>query len=343
MSYSWGDDSGSKHTSTPSDLGYDYKSARKAYDDTLDLSKGGSKKSGSMKSSLASGGTRLHDYKSRLGKTDAPVGKDIVTTSTHPIGVTIDVTGSMSHWPGIFFEKLPLLGKEVEHYAPDYAISFSVFGDCYCDSYPLQVRDFDVGAKLDEHIAALYPEGNGGDDPESPDLAAYYYLNHCKMDKAVKPFFFIITDTISHNTLTARAIEKYTGDKIQGDSMDSRSLLKKLSDKFSVYVLLKGKGAKKYWGDIFGDQRVKEIEEPRDVVELMIACIASEMGEIKDFEMRSSKRHADKPDRVSRVMKSVKADVAGATDATDAAEGKASKSGDSKKTKSTTMKSKKLV
>lgn len=335
MSYSWGDDSGSKHISSPED-GYDYKSARKAYDDGsigARLRSG----SGSMKSSLASAESRLHDYRSRVGKTEAPVGKDISTTSTHPIAVTIDVTGSMSTWPGIFFEKLPLLGKEVEHYAPDYAISFCVWGDAYCDSYPLQVRDFDVGAKLDDHIAALYPEGNGGDAEEDPELAAYYYLNHCKIDKAVKPFYFIITDVSAHDTLSASAIKKYTGDTAQASGLDSKSIFKKLAEKFTVFVLLKDRGARGYWADIFGEQRVKEVEEPRDIVELIIACIADEMGEIKDFEMRSSKRHADKPDRVERVMKSVKADAPEVKDDL----GKAAKSGDSKKSKS--MKSKKLV
>jgi len=328
MSYSWGDDGAGR--SVARDDGYDYKSARKAYDDVP------MRASGSMRSSLG-GESRLHDYRSRVGKTEAPVGKELATTSTHPIAVTIDVTGSMASWPSIFFEKLPLLGKEVEHYAPDYAISFSVFGDCYADRYPLQVRDFDVGEKLDEHIACLYPEGGGGDDPEDPSIVAYYYLNHCKMDKAVKPLFFIITDTTSHNTLRSDDIEKYTGDKSQSKDLDSKSLLQKLGEKFSVYVLLKGNRARGYWQDIVGEQRVKEIEEPRDIVELVIACIASEMGEIKDYEMRSSKRHADKPERVERVMKSVKAD---SPEIAAEEAGKASKAG-SKKSKS--MKSKKLV
>lgn len=338
MSYSWGDDSGSSKSISASD-GYDYKSARDAYKGS---SMAGSKpsSSASMRSTMGSDSiSRAHDYKSRIGKTEAPVGVDISTTSTHPIGVTIDVTGSMSTWPGIFFEKLPLLGKEVEHYAPDYAISFSVFGDARADSYPLQVRDFDSGKALDKHIAALYPEGNGGDAPEDPQLAAYYYLEHCKIDKAVKPFFFIITDVDAHDSISASSIKEYTGDTIQGDSLSTKALLKKLGEKFSVYVLLKGRGSRSYWTDIYDTQRVKEVEEPRDIVELIIACIASEMGEIKDFEMRSSKRHADKPDRVSRVMKSVKAD-----EKDDASvDGKATKTGSKSKSKTTTVKSKKLV
>ena len=326
MSYSWGDDS-DKSVRSSDEGGYDYRSARAAYKEEP------TPRASSTRSSTAS--SRKSAYKSRIGKTAAPVGKELQSKSTHPIVVATDVTGSMSEWPGIIFEKLPLLGKEVARYAPKHEISFAAFGDAYCDGYPLQVRDFASGETLDEHISALYPEGQGGDDPESHDLVAYYYLNHCKIDEAVKPIFILITDVRSHTTLKASVIKKYVGDDAQS-SLDSIAILKKLAEKFSVYVFLRGMGDRKFWEDIYGVQRVKPIEEPRDVVELIIGTIAGELGELKDFEMRSSKRHADKPDRVERVMKSVKS---GATEPTAGSDGKAKtteKSGES-------MKSKKLV
>jgi len=248
----------------------------------------------------------------------------------------------MASWPSIIFEKLPLLGKEVERYAPNYAISFTAFGDCYCDRYPLQVRDFDTGDKLDEHIKALYPEGGGGDDAESHYLAAYYYIHHCKMEKAVKPIFFFITDTYSHDCLRSEAIKEYTGDDSQGKSISAESIYKTLSEKFNVYVILRGDHAKAFWSKIFGEQKVITIEEPRDIVEVLIGMIASEVGELKDFEMRSSKRHEDRPDRVDRVMRSIKMDGASVSiDDIDA--GKAGKAGSTKSKKDKSMKSKKLV
>jgi len=326
--YSWGEDARVPDRST---AGYDYKSARDAYKESaaplID------------RTSTGAGSSRSKSYKSKIGKTLPPIGKELVTESTHPIVIATDVTGSMSSWPSIIFEKLPLLGKEVERYAPNYAISFTAFGDCYADSHPLQVRDFDVGDKLDEHVNCLYPEGGGGDDPESHDLAAYYYVHHCKIEKAVKPIFFMITDTYSHDCLRSDAIKRYTGDDTQGKSIDSMDIFKKLSEKFNVYVILKGDRAKDFWSKIFGEQKVISIEEPRDIVEIIIGMIASEVGELKDFEMRSSKRHADKPDRVERVMKSVKID--GASVSIDDVEGGKAKS--SKSHKSESMKSKKLV
>ena len=326
--YGWGDDSDSESKVKSSKAEYDYKSARAAYGSGISSTPMGSRST----RSVSAPSTHV------TCKTEPPVGKDIQTDSTHPIVVATDVTGSMSMWPGLIFEKLPLLGKEVERYAPEYAISFCAFGDAYCDANPLQVRDFDHGEPLDIHVAELYPEGGGGDAPESHDLVAYYYLNHCKIDKAVKPIFFFITDTSSHNELRSSAISKYVGDKDQSKVMDSVNLFKKLAEKFSVYVLLKDfTYAKGYWTPIFGEQKVKPIEAPRDIVELLIAIVAGEMGELKDFEMRSSRRHSDKLDRVDRVMKSVRT---GLSEKDPAEAGKASVS---RKSTASTMKSKKLV
>ena len=243
----------------------------------------------------------------------------------------------MSSWPGILFEKLPLLGKEVQRYAKGYKISFAAFGDVYCDSYPVQIRDFSSGKKLDEHVAALYPEGGGGDPAESHDIMAYYYLNHCNIDKAVKPIFIFITDVYSHETLSSSAVERYIGDTAQSD-LNSTELLKRLGEKFSVYVFLKEANSHitKFWEKIYGTQKVKSIEDPRDVVELLIGVIAGELGELKDFEMRSSRRHSDKPDRTERVMKSLKSGVEDEESKSDGKSKLSEKTGKS-------MKSKKLV
>jgi len=289
--YSWGRDD----RDSDDGVGHDYKSARKEYEapkraevvlvehDDEERSRGRSR----------------HEIKS-------PVGKTISTESTHPIVVALDGTGSMSTWPSIIKEKMPLLGKEVERYIDDYAISFCVFGDVVVDDYALQFEEFGKGEELDKYIDNLYPEGDGGDSPEDHSIVAYAYLDHCKIDKAVKPLLFLITDTNCHRTLSKSAIKKYTGDIVQ-DEQDSETLLRALGEKFIVYVILKDetRSIVNYWTEIYGEQRIKPIEEPRDIVELIIGVVANEMGEFDDFKMRSKSRHADMPDRVDRVTKSV--------------------------------------
>ena len=146
--------------------------------------------------------------------------------------------------------------------------------------------------------------------------------------------------------MSGSAIKKYTGDADQG-VLDSAELIRRLAEKFSVYVILRGytKGGSiaKQWADVLGEQRVLPFENPRDVVEVLIGIVAGELGEFEDFEMRSSKRHSDRPDRVSRVSKSLRSVKEMAAEAAKGSgEGK-SVSLDEKSGGSKTLKSKKLA
>jgi hypothetical protein len=309
MLYGWdGERSGGSGLSRASESDdSSFKSAREAYREDPKPSKESprSKPDDSEKSARSKGESRKSEYKSRVGTTPPPIGKNISTESTHPFVGIVDVTGSMSEWPKIIFEKLPLLGEEIKRYTPDYAISFCACGDARCDNFPLQVRDFGKDSELDEHVLYLYPEGKGGDAPESYGLPAYYYIYHCQMPKAVKPILVFILDDAPHRYVTKIEIKKYTGDDVQEDLLTS-DLFKMLMEKFIVYVVLKGCGEKSYWDSLLGKQRVVVMSEPRDVVEILIGIYAGEMGEFGDFEMRSSARHADKPERISRVKSSLR-------------------------------------
>ena len=309
MAYSWDRDDTPPAASGRSKGGYDYASARKAYDSTPPKGAGGASASTpSYGSSRASAHMGSSYRGASRGATPPPKGKKLTTDSTHPLVVCMDITGSMTDKPQIILEKLPLLGKELERYAPDYAISFSCFGDAYCDSEPIQVREFDKGEALDGHLDKFYLEAGGGDNPETPDLLAYYYTHHCEMPKAVKPIFIFITDAPAHADLPASAIRKYIGDDVNED-LDSAEVLKKLGEKFSVYVIDCQCGYEEYWKEIYGEQKVKVMANPRDIIEFILGIVAGELGKAKDFVMRSSKRHADMPDRVERVMSSLKLDA----------------------------------
>ena len=304
MSYSWGSDTGGS-SDLKSSLGYDYASARAEY------SHSASRRSTSPShlrrhesDSYGYGGAKVYGS---LGSTPAPIGKDTDTKSTHPIVIAMDVTGSMGMWPGMLLERFALLGTEVGRYAPNYEICLTAFGDAYCDSAALQVPKFASGPELEEICAKLYPEGNGGDTSEDPSLVAYYFLNHCKINEAVKPILLLITDAPCHTHLDASVIKKWTGDKVD-QNHDSIDLLKKLSEKFSVYVILRNNSSAEWWSGVYNPEQIKALYEPRDIIEMIIGIVASEVGEIKDFEMRSSKRHEDKPDRVERVMKSLRSE-----------------------------------
>jgi hypothetical protein len=302
--YSWEDDSGSSSSGGMSGGGEDFRSARKAYKDT-------SPKPDSRRSTARSSGRSSrasHDFSSARGKTGAPITRKklaVSTKSTHPLVVCCDHTGSFSEEVKIILEKLPLLGTEAKRYMPQGEICFTLIGDTTSDSFPLQVRDFKKGKPLDTELKKLWPECDGGDSPESYDLAAYYFTHHCEMPNAVKPLFVWILDSNTRAKLRADDVREYIGDDVQSD-LNSKDVLRKLADKFEVYVLLEGGSCRSFWAGIYGADNVIPLDEPRDIIEMIIGIVAGEAGEYEDFELRSGKRHSDRPDRVSRVKKSLR-------------------------------------
>lgn len=323
MGYGWGDDSSSPSTSSTG--GHDHSSARKAYREPASTPKSSPSRSSSpssKSSDFSKASTPVVSSRdSRRGRATLPVGKKVKSNSTHPFVIGCDHTGSMSEWPSIFIEKSALLGDEVARIAPGYEMSFFLIGDGRCDTYALQVRDFASGPPLTDHLNALYPEGGGGDAPESYALAGYYYLNHCQIDNAVKPIFVMVLDDKDHGTLYKSEIKKFIGDDTT--NLDSEQIFAELAKKFSVYIILHGSSYKKYWASTFGEQHVVLMSEPRDIVEIILGIISGELGAMKDFETRSKSRHSDRPDRISRVSKSLTSvREAAAASESDAATGK---------------------
>lgn len=300
MGYGWDSDDKPREESG----GHDYGSARAAYKSPASETPRASRARSASEGSRSA--ERVRDYTSRVGKTPPPVGLTVKTDSPTPWVIACDVTGSMQTWPGLIFEKLALFGKEIERYMANYAVSFCAFGDARCDSYPLQVRNFNNGEALDTELAGLYPEGSGGDSPESHGLVAYYYLNHCEIDKAVKPIFVMITDTDFHPSVTVNEIKNNTGDIVQSET-NAKRLFERLKEKFNFYVVLRNGSSREFWEGLLDAQHVVDVNDPRDIVEILIGIGAAEAGAMGDFEHRSSARHSDKPERVSRVTKSLSA------------------------------------
>ncbi len=305
MSYGWNSDTGSSGgTGFKSQSDDGFASARKAYQKQSRSNRSRNTNSASGRSAAYSG----TNY--GAPQTPPPIGKDIQTESTHPLTVVQDVTGSMGTWPGIIFEKLPLLGGEVARYAPEYAISFAAIGDgLYAPhEYALQIRDFASGEPLDEHVRMLGTEGSNDTNDESYGLVPYYYLHHCHIPNAVKPILILICDAAYHMKVSKEEIKRWTGDDVESD-MDTFELFQQLKEKFTVYVLLRGgydeANVSDLWKKTVGEENVIPISEPRDVVEMIIGIYAGEMGMFDDFSKRSSGRHSDRLDRVSRVSKSL--------------------------------------
>ncbi|MFH1585895.1 MAG: hypothetical protein ABIB79_03950 [archaeon] len=304
--YAWGGDT----TSWRGKGGYDFGSARARYD----------KLGASVKS-------RSYSF-SRSPNMDFvdPKGKTIKSDSEDPLVIAVDVTGSMSSWPGEIFDRLPLLYQTLAKYKPNLEISFAAIGDATCDNWPLQVNDFDKGTNLEAKLKALGCEGGGGGHiTESYELFGYFMLNHCKIPNATNPFLLIFGDEAPYKQVDQRQVEHYIGDTLQ-NPLKSKEMWDKLLQKFNVYFLQKPYGSgvytgttnevKSIWEGSIGGQRIVDLPAEVDTedgkipgeqraVDIAIGLIAKNWGEYEDFKLSLDARHDD-PTLKSSVHTSLK-------------------------------------
>jgi len=219
-----------------------------------------------------------------------PRGKRIATESENPILVAVDVTGSMAHWPAEIFDRLPLLYQTLSQYRPDVAISFAAIGDAHTDRFPLQVTDFEQGAALDEHLAALYGEGGGGGGAkESYELFFWFVQNRVSTPRAVKPFLIIYGDEGFYDEIDPKQVQHYLGAGSERP-VPSHAVLKDLNERFEVYHLRKdysGAEDKKIlaqWQDALEPQRVIPLRDEERAVDMALGLIARSWGRFEDFE-----------------------------------------------------------
>lgn len=269
MPYSWDDDRDFSSDSSSS-AGYSYTDARKSYDDVA-VGKKAAK--------------AFYTYKSPFPRTESP----------YPIIVGVDTTGSMSEWPKVFFEKLPLLYKEAVKYYPDCEISFQAINDFPADGadVALQPAPFGKGPQLDEFIGQLYPfGGGGGQGTESYEVFAAYN-SFVEAPKAViKPIAIILGDESPFNEVPRDVCEQYGLGR--GEAVPSRVVFERLHKACDVYLVRKpywGPGAQdepmvKRWVSIaqMPRERILEIQDPRRVVDVILGILGVLTGKSGDFE-----------------------------------------------------------
>ena len=282
--YSWGDD-----TSTWKKGGYKYDGARRSYLDKL--SKDSAKK-----------GKRTYERRSEpdfklVGTKD----KIISSQSKNPLVIACDVTGSMSRWPLEIFDRLPLLYQTLSQYKSDLEVSFAAIGDAYSDRFPLQVNDFGKGTALDDHLKALFPEGNGGGtSQESYELFGHYMLKKSKTPNAEKPFMIIFGDEGFYPKINAAQVRHYLGGQMKKDA-DSNEMWKELGKKYDVYLLRKRYGHGEYdkkiisqWSEVIGEQKIIPVEKAERAVDIAMGLIARNWGHYGDFKTNLNARQDEK-------------------------------------------------
>lgn len=287
--------------------GYDFKSARKAYDPdvTAGRSYGG-----------PIGGT------SKAKATSADVlPPKLETQATSPLVILVDGTGSMGEFPEIIFEKLPLLDDGAKDYlGDDCEISYAMIGDVGdANAPPLQVRPFGKGKQMVESLNKLViGHGGGSNMMESYELGALYYARNVEMPKATKPVLVFICDEGVYPKVDKEWAKQYAGVEIK-EEMTAKELFSELKRKFSVYCIRKhyedgvfldgdkmvGNNLKiqKQWVSLIGEDHIVVLTEARRVVDVILGLLATETDKMDFFEKEIGERQTK--DQVKTVMKTM--------------------------------------
>ena len=220
-----------------------------------------------------------------------------------PIVIALDVTGSMRTIPHqLVKDGLPkLMSSIMQKGIKDPQILFVAVGDCVCDTYPLQVGQFESGdEELDLWLTRTYLEGGGGgNDGESYNLAyafAGMRTQHDAWDKRKKKgFLFTIGDEPCLPHLTATEL-KETMDEPTQKTYSTDELLTQAKEKYDVYHLHVMEGSAGayslgYWKELLRDHCIEVANSTdipsiiSDIVTKDVASLGGEIAEIDDEEI----------------------------------------------------------
>lgn len=194
-----------------------------------------------------------------------------------PIIIALDLTGSMLDVPlYLLREGLPkMMSGIIQKGLNDPQVLFLGIGDVECDSYPLQVGQFEsADLELDTWLTRTYPEAGGGSNAgESYNLAWYFAGKHTVTDswekRKQKGFLFTIGDEPCLNGLPANAIADLMGGQSGGTGYSNKELLESAMEQYNVYHLhvmdtRAGSRSLDYWKRLLGQNCIK-VDNHRDI------------------------------------------------------------------------------
>lgn len=257
-----------------------------------------------VRAGKAAGVNPLLDPTAVAGATSPYAGtvmREVCVTDEHPdptaILIWLDVTGSNFTAAQVVHGKLPKLQAYLKegNFCRDPQINVSAVGDANSDNYPLQFGQFESDNRLDEQIAALILEGNGGGQMrETYELGAYMGARHVHLESyelyGKKGFVFFIGDELPYLTIQnefarggwygpAHTMASLTGDTLD-EPLDTAAVFAELMEKNHVFFLFQKQGSYRAseivptWKKLIGNENVVELDDPATVVEVIAALIA---------------------------------------------------------------------
>lgn len=228
-------------------------------------------------------------------------------SAAHPnalaIGVFLDVTGSMGRIPELLIRhKLGhLMDTLIDHQVTDPQVMFSAIGDQYTDRAPLQVGQFESGAReMNQNLASLYLEGGGGGQARESYLLAWLIAGRhtsidCLEKRGQKGFLFTVGDEMSWDVLEADFLRNLLG-YTEAVPLQAPTLLAEAQRKYHVYHIHINETSYRnhpqvinYWRDLLEEQFLI-LDDHAVLAELIASVVAMQSGADRQGIMRQFDR-----------------------------------------------------
>ena len=232
--------------------------------------------------------------------------------------IGLDVTGSMGMIADALARKgLGTLIEEIlaRRPVPDPHVMCMGIGDVLYDQAPLQVTQFEADIRIAQQLEQLWLEkGGGGNVCESYDLPWYFAALHTRIDcfekRARKGYLFTIGDEEPSPGLSAKAIARVIGDRVQR-GFNARQLLEMASRMYHVFHVIVEEGSharhdphgvRSAWSGLLG-QRVIGLADHTKLAEVIVSIIEINEGRERDVVAGSwSRETADVVQRAMRTL-----------------------------------------
>jgi hypothetical protein len=227
-----------------------------------------------------------------------------------PIGVLLDITGSMGVFPRQVQAELPKLMNKITEVTGivDQQILFGAIGDATKgDPGPLQIGQFESGIEMDDNISNFWlVGGGGGGGEESYQLGMYFFARHTSIDswekRQKKGFLFLLGDEKPYAVVCKDEVQSILGGGLEAD-ISTAEIVAELKERYHVFALIptNTSGVRYYpdlrshWKGLLGDENVIDVASETDVCE----TIALTVGLVEGKPLPASTTH--------RVMESLAA------------------------------------
>jgi hypothetical protein len=190
-----------------------------------------------------------------------------------PVETRVDTTGSMGGNVDVAMRVLPdafeAMNEVNEGY--DLHVATGIFGDV-SDDFVLCRPQFEMHAdKIVKQLTMMVPERGGGDAPEDPDAGIFggaYLCRHFINRIGGKGYDFTVTDAPGRGKVSEDTLIRVFGDKVfekveenghkygKVGAWDLPDIWSVLLDRAHGFALMVGSGAKSWWEEHVGKERV---------------------------------------------------------------------------------------